>query len=72
MNHVTTAGRIVVGTDTSKAAEAAVDWAAARASDLQLPLLLLIAVAPSPDRNAARSAAPAEPSPFVVKLQQAA
>lgn len=52
MSAPATAGRIVVGTDLSVPATAAVDWAAARASELGQPLLILIAVpkAPLPER----------------------
>ena len=47
MTNVISAGRVVVGTDTSEAARAAVDWAATRASEVGAPLLILIAVAPT-------------------------
>lgn len=72
MDTVDSAGRIVVGTDTSDAARIAVDWAAARASERAKPLLILVAVAPSPDRAAPLDAgAPAE-SPFLSRVKEAA
>lgn len=73
MNNVVTAGRVVVGTDTSDAARAAVDWAAARAADLGIPLLIMLAVAPSPGGGVV----PGQPdaavaSPFLERLREAA
>ena len=73
MDTAVTAGRIVVGTDTSEAARVAVDWAAARAADLQLPLLIVVAVAPSPDQS--RATMPGETpgsGPFMARVKQAA
>lgn len=52
---IDTAGRIVVGTDGSKRANKAVDWAAERATARKLPLLVLYVVPelPLPGRTAA-------------------
>lgn len=72
MTNVITAGRIVVGTDTSEAASAAVDWAAARASDLGKPLLILVAVAPSPGRIDTLNPEAIAESPFLGRLRGAA
>lgn len=72
MTHVNSAGRIVVGTDTSKAAQAAVDWAAARASGLGRPLLILMAVAPSPERAGVHDPEAAADSPLMARLRRAA
>ena len=69
MTNVISAGRVVVGTDTSEAARAAVDWAATRASEVGAPLLILIAVAPGHERATPEGAAE---SPMHVRLRQAA
>lgn len=69
MDNVVTAGRVVVGTDTSDAARVAVDWAARRAAEVRKPLLILMAVAPSPDETPAADEAP---SPFMKRLVDAA